>query len=249
MLNKMIYMPNEIFDDLKQNISTYKHTAFAYTYYYYVSYLYRYCEHYEDEKITQALIKMKLGYTKAEKRIDYLIKKNGVLDSMGYTETTDDYPLSWTLDDDNILNFTTINDYRREYGKSVITQNRNFKIKIPTKGFHRTGDTYNENVLDGTFYDIANTHGIDYKVFEEMMEKKDDLGVSAFYIYGFLKYKTQMHKKYRTSLRGLMDAVGLLSFETICKYLTNLEDNGFIVVDHKVFQGINGEANLYSVIK
>lgn len=247
-INETIFMPNEIIDDLRSNIKTSRHVAFAYAYYYYVSYLYRYCKYCEDKKNTQSDIKEKLGSNKAENRVNYLIKKDGILDSLGYTKTTDDYPVEWYLDEDNVVVFKTINSIREEYGKSKSTQTRNYKVKIPVKCFHRTGESLEDNLLDGTFYDVSHTYKIDYKIFDVMMKHKDDLGVTAFYIYGFLKSESKSDMQINISYKDISKKLGI-SLETLSKYLKSLENFGFIDIDRVEYKKGNYETNCYKILR
>lgn len=96
-----IFMPNEIFDDLKGAIPDSPHIAFAYSYTYLAAWLYRYSKHISPTEGFIDNVKMKqiLGYNENYKKLDYLIKKNGLLDQLGYTETVKDFPTSWTYDE------------------------------------------------------------------------------------------------------------------------------------------------------
>jgi hypothetical protein len=87
--NNKIFMPNEIFKQLIEcewihPDARSPHIAFAYTYYYLICVLYRYCL-YELEGggyLTRKQIKVILGYSKDNKTLDYLIKEHGVLDKL-----------------------------------------------------------------------------------------------------------------------------------------------------------------------
>lgn len=236
-------MPNEIFEDLRSNIEKAQHVAFSYSYLYFISYLYRYCEY---EGMTQALIKEKLGYTAKEKRLDYLIKKDGILDCIGYTQTTSNYPIRWEMDDDNIISFYTQEDYKKEYGTSSIITEKNFKVKYPVKLFHRNEESLQEGVLDGTLYDISNTHKIYYRAFEKCMQS-NNLGVTAFYIYGYLRWKNDIYGDYRVASRVLATELGF-SEPTLFKYMKEMEQCGLLKIIHKKFVGVGGEANLYRAL-
>lgn len=71
-----LYMPNEIFADLKANIKNTPHIAFAYSYIYLVTWMYRYTKHIVgQEVISNSTIKEILGYSAVTRTINYLIKK------------------------------------------------------------------------------------------------------------------------------------------------------------------------------
>jgi hypothetical protein len=241
-----IYVPNEIFKDIRENISSAKHNAFTYSYYYYVTYLYRYCEWYKDEKITQATIKQKLQKSPVEKKIDYIIKNNGILDTMGYTRTTSSYPISWTMEN-GFVEFMLIDDHRTLTGYKTIIQDLNYKVKYPVKSFFRNPDSEKDKILDGTFYEVENTHKINYEIFEQCMNNKD-LGVNAFYIYGYIKYKQGGLKVCKIPSRSIKDEV-LMSEPTFRKYVDELQRSGLVNIDRQKFAGENGIANGYSIAK
>jgi hypothetical protein len=239
---KHIYLPNEIFENFQKNIEKSQHISFLYAYYYFISYLYRYCEY---EGMTQSIIKERLGYNPKEKRLDYLIKKDGELDKMGYTKTTTNYPLSWHMDSDNIIHFKTIEDFKKENHTHIISD-RNFKVKYPIKMFHRFEESVAERVLDGTLYDASNTHKIEYDIFELCMDK-EELGVTAFYIYGWLRHMTNIFGNYTASGRKLSLELRM-SEPTLFKYTKALETNKLLKIEHKKFIGEDGEANRYRAL-
>lgn len=234
-------MPNEIFEDLKQHINIGKHVAFAYTYYYFISYLYRYCKWYIDKPMTQSDIKSKLGLSSVEKRVDYLIKKNGVLDKMNYTLTTGDYPVEWTTEND-ILEFTMISELRERHSIQTIITERALKVKCPIRCFSRSGDI-DSNLLDGTFYDVSNTHDIRYDKFEHCMNN-EKLGYMGFYIYSYIKHKNDIYGAYTIEARRTEDKLGV-SYGTFKKYTDELEACGLMKIRREKFVGEGGKANKY----
>jgi hypothetical protein len=247
-----IYMPNEIFPDLQAVLDSSKHIAFAYSYYYYICYLYRYCRYIENgNKQTQQLIKERLGYAANNKHVDYIIKKDGLLDQAGYTRTTTDFPISWTFDaEGKRLKFETISQLKEsDESYSQLYNDRNFKIKIPLKGFYRSqGDE--GGIYTGTFYDVSNTYGIPYSTFKDIIED-DKLGVMGFYLYGFLKYKCAMFRNgYQASRYVLADETKIAGAASIVKYTYALYAKGFIDIERKVFilENAEKEANIYRIV-
>jgi hypothetical protein len=243
-----IYLPNEVFQDLQDAIGNSRQTAFAYSYLYYTTYLYRYCKYIDDngEKMTQDAIKFYLGYAPKNKKVDYIIKKGGILDNLFYTETTTDYPIQFLYDDNDIIIFETISQYKN----NIRINDRNFRIKKPTRAFHRSLRAIEESDLTGTFYEVENTHRIDFKVFERIIAHPD-LGVVAFYLYGYLKHKNDIFKSgFQRSYMRIGEDLGM-SDRTVYKYVKSLENNGFIFVEHKEFNLHNNdnlEANIYNVV-
>ena len=166
-----IYMPNEIFEDLKSVIKNSPHLAFAYSYIYLVHWLYRYTKYTSSKSIiTNEHIKEILGYNSKTKGLDYLIKKNGLLDELGYTLTTNDIPLHWKYDKYDGLEFTLLHDSIAEELEinpsltkgdilKVYQIPRKYNVKLPVKAF----DRYSNDDIDGTFYEVSNTHLIPFE--------------------------------------------------------------------------------------
>lgn len=241
-------MPNEIFLDLKKNICNSSQTAFAYSYIYYITYLYRYCKYIDDngKKITQENIKEFLGYSPKNKKVDFIIKKGGILDNLHYTKTTTDYPLRYYYDSQDILCFDTISNY-----SFIKKNNRNYKIKKPLKSFYRTQEYPLTNQLTGTFYEVEHAHRIDFSTFTSIVKEKE-LGTTGFYLYAFLKHKNDLFKTgYQRSSMKIGNEIGL-SDTTVRKYISLLESHYLINVERKVFDitfsNEEYEANIYNVI-
>ena len=207
-------MPNEIFIDLQNGFTEYieqenkknqndgkrlislspSHIAFAYSYYFYICYLYRYAV-YKNGIVThtQGRIKSVLGYNPEYRNLDYIIKNNGLLDRIGYTESTKQIPIGYSGWD----KFESRSVYNLEFEFfdskiSDVSLPKNFKIKRPLKAFYRDEEAKLEDYFSGTFYEVDNTHQISFDAFSRCMEN-DKLGVCGFYLYGFLVYKNNTH--------------------------------------------------------
>jgi hypothetical protein len=242
---KHIYIPNEIFDDFKVIEST-TQRAFAYSYYYYINYLYRYCMWIDGdgEKFTQERIKQKIGYSPTNKKINHIIKKDGVLDQIGYTETTNNYPLSYSYHED-FIEFSTISEFKDQI---ISANDRNFRIKKPIKSFYRYPLSQKQDFLDGTYYQVEYTHRINYSIFNNIMSN-EELQTVGFYIYAYLKHKSDIFKLgYQRSFVALGQELGF-SDKTIRKYVDKLEELGLIKVLRMKFdmslQEDQREANVY----
>lgn len=238
-------MPNEVFEDFRAAILPSRHIAFSYCYYYYCSYLYRYCKYVTSHngRVTQKDIKKALGYSANNLTVDYIIKKNGILDQIGYTETVSDYPLLWSFEESSgELEFYTIDDLKDDPSYSDINS-RNYKIKYPVKAFKRSK---NDSLNTGTFFDIANTHGIEFSIFQSVINNRL-LGSVGMYLYAYLKYKITAHNgSYQASQFMLQDATGV-GTTTLKQMLKRLEAEGLLYITHKNFDLYSEErqGNIY----
>lgn len=243
-----IFIPNEIFKDLKENIKPTVHVAFAYCYYYLISYLYRYCKYVDNsnELLSQKDIKVLLGYSKDYKVVDYLTKKGGVLDVIGYTQTTGNYPIIWELIDKSELVFYTSQDLKESNGASFPINNRNFKIKYPMKAFHRNAEGFNSRFKDGTFFTVENTHMIMPSAFMKAMENKK-IGCIGFYLYGFFKQKSESYgnERYDATWPRLIKETGLSS-ATLNRYIKILEKADYIKVKRHTKYQTNYSGGLFA---
>jgi hypothetical protein len=203
-LPKGVYIPNEIFSDLVEcdelvegKTKQTSARAVAYTYTYICHWLYRYCKWVSDDrKVTQADLKQVLGYSRDNKTIDYIIKKNGVIENLGYLTTTNDYPVSYFFEDD-CIDFNTIKEQKQlcnEEVKKYLNNDKNYKIKCPVKAFHRTTKSIENKILDGTFYGVESTHQVPFQVFVYCMTN-EDIGILGFYLYSFLKHRNDIFRQ------------------------------------------------------
>lgn len=221
-----MYVPNEIFGDFIGGAIKQKHVPFAYSYYYLVSWLYRNCK-YGSLPIDNKQIKELLGYSPTYVEVDYLIKKNGVLDVIGYTLTEKDYPISWSLEG-NDLEFTMLSDLDDDMQKiAKDNRSRKYFVKFPVKGFYRDDE---EDCYNGTFYEIDNTHEVPFEVFMFCMEK-EDVGCTGFYLWCYLKMQDQIYKGYDISVDDLADEVGIAR-RTLAQYLKVLRQYNMIDCKH-----------------
>lgn len=243
-----IYMPNEIFQDLKVLHSKgSSHVAFTYSYYFLISWLYRYAK-YWDYQIDVKMIKRMLGYNENNKKINYIIKKDGFLDEIGYTRTNSNFPVAYEYKDD--LEFTMLSDLDKEVQAEIINQKgRNFKIKVPLKGIWRDSESERNRDWNGTFFQIDYTHEMRMDLFEFCMNDKQ-LGVNAFYLYGYLKYRCDKYDYYQVSMERLGEEIGM-SRSTVYRYLNKLISNEIVQYEENGCVFIEGEykkeANSYTV--
>ncbi|MFB5281918.1 hypothetical protein [Peribacillus sp. Hz7] len=228
-----VFMPNEIFEDLQNNMKKGVHIPVAYSYYYLITWMYRHAK-YGELQIDNKKIKEILGYNADTKGIDYILKKNGLLDTMGYTETVKDFPVVWELSEDEGLTFTLLSemdDYFQEEIKGNIS--RKYTIKFPVKGFERTYDEEGNVEQWGTFFELDNTHGIPFEVFMYCMDN-DKIGCTGFYLYAFLKMNNQIFRgAYDIPMKTLSEKTGL-PYRTMADSLSNLRQ-------YKMVEGIHNQ--------
>lgn len=244
-----LYIPNEIFDDLKSSgLKGSSHIAFAYSYYYLISWLYRYCK-YENVNVKVEDIKGILGYSPSNRDVNYIIKKNGILDQMGYTISSTDYPYLWDWNDGDI-EFSMVSELDNDTRQLMQNdKGRNYKIKIPIKGLWRSRESETDGCYDGTFYEIENTHEVKFEEFAKCMNS--EIGVIGFYLYAFIKSRCQWHDgKYNSSTERIAEDSGL-SVATVERYIGKLLMNGMISYGEGECKKIDGEfrkgANTYRI--
>ena len=222
-----VFLPNEIFEDLQGYLTSNKELAYAYSYLYLTQFLYRNCKYFNTKTlIDNKVIKQVLGYGEDNRTMNHITKKGGLLDSIGYTISTKDIPLSWDFkkDDGEGLSFYMSSNL----DKGTLDIPKMFFLKKPLKAFERTiqrvdkdGQIVGEE-MQGTFYDVSNTHSVDYDVFMYCMSNKE-LGTTGFYLYSWLKHKNDIFKGgYDVPYEKLSAETGLTR-TTMIKYLDALK--------------------------
>lgn len=230
-----LYMPNEIFYDLLENIKSAPHIAFSYAYIYFTMWLYRNAKYFTlgEEIFNNTRIKEILGYNPKQQTLDYIIKKNGLLDTLEYTESTKDYPVSWNYNNEDGLTFL-MSSQLDEVSLSYLTKvPKQFFLKKPLKGFYRIDidEEGEEYEIEGSFYNVSNTHLIHFEVFAYCMTKKE-IGCTGFYLYSYLSHRCDIFDgEYDVSLIRLAEETGLSS-ASLDKYLGLLKSYKMIDFRH-----------------
>lgn len=240
-----IQMPNDIFKVLSKNTKSFQQSCFTYSYLVLCAFLYKYASYIDFNNKTYIQnndIKQILGYSKFTKSIDYIIKKDGMLDSIGLTESTRDYPVLTYLSDEkingiNMIEFKTINDIKNTDSDLIddfraIVKNRNYEIKIPLFLFE-----YKEDI--GTLYNYSNTHKIKLKEFMEIIYNKDLLNI-GFSLYSYLKSKCYGYEKREIRIMKIIDDIGVCRY-VLDTYLNKLKKHKYIEVRHAGW--VDGELN------
>jgi hypothetical protein len=185
-LTRLIAMPNEIFSDMstwlsQKELKSPHHQEFVYSYYWYISYLWRYAV-YAEAKVIQQDIKKNLGYNPSDDRLNYIIKKNGLLDIKQYTSSTKDYPISWKFENkQDGVSFTMYSELSNDYQK-LVSQfgSDNYLIKAPLLSL-------GTEESDGLYWNTSDSHFMSINVFNICMENVN-LQCAGFYMCGLLKY-------------------------------------------------------------
>jgi hypothetical protein len=237
----------------KSNGVSINHITFAYSYIYLVTWLYRYAKYGKGSTtIKKEHLKMILGYGAKTQEVDYLIKKNGVLEKIGYLETTGDYPIDYHYSnrytyemyvndlEPGEISFTTFSEFKEkdEHGYlkdpvtyDILNRGRNYKVKYPVKAFDRLVDEEGNIEMLGTFYEVDNTHLIPFEVFLYCMSNKD-IGCTGFYLWSYLKMQNQIFENgYDVSILNLSIETGIPD-STLNKYIGLLKSYKMINFYH-----------------
>lgn len=222
-------MPNFIVDELikltKSKAIKSTHIGFTWTFLYIETWFYRYAK-YSKVIPTYAYIKKLLGYSPTNQRLDYIIKKDGLLDSMNLTITTNDFPINISWIDG--LAIDTLSEFDKDY-IIKFRESNNISIsqvcKYPVFAFDR-------EMEGGTFYDSSNTTLVDFNVFAFCMSK-DDLGCTAFYLYNLIKHKNDILSSYDATYSRISNESGL-STRTVQRYMENMRGYKMINTIHNM---------------
>lgn len=237
-----IQMPNVIFRTLSKEIknkTNIQQVAFAYAFLVATTFLYRYSNYVDIDNgtyIQNADIKELLGYNKTTKTVDYIIKKNGLLDNIGLTKTIKNYPVKFITYDDIKINkislteFTMIdalNNSEKVRYKEIV-KNRNYTVKEPLF----LTEPYGDNDY-GTLYSYENTHKIAiYEILNLMFDENMDIIDFLIFLYIKSKCKGYKHNMKALSIIKMVDELGI-DRSTFYKHLYNLEKNDYVNVNHK----------------
>lgn len=226
-----LFMPNEIFEDIQNNIKNSSHISFGYSYVYLCTWLYRYIKYYNVKMFSGDEIKSILGYSKNNKTMNYIMKKDGLLEEMEYLESTKNFPVGWEYEKGEDLSFMMSDEYS-DFKDIFPDIPKRYFIKKPLKGFFRyktEGDILYEII--GTFFEIDNTHNVPFEVFLFCMSNSE-IGCTGFYLYSFLKCKCDLFKSgYDTSLVNLSKQTKI-SERSLDKYLGLLKSHRMIDFYH-----------------
>jgi hypothetical protein len=209
-----INLPNELFEHVKENIDRSKrnaseHIAFAYTFVYLISYLYRNVR-FGDFDFSEPELKKILGFSGNNKNLNYITKRNGILNKLGYIKKETDIPLRYFPDENGYPVFEMYSEH--EIFDEIGYNPRNSKINYPIKAFHRIP-------IHTFIYCLSNK----------------EIGVVGLYIYSYLKHKNDIFKKgFSCPLEKLKVETGIKK-TTLNNYLKTLEEHNMIDNDHQPY--------------
>lgn len=243
-----VYMPNEIFNDFIEAFEEYElkgktstHIAYAYAYYFLANYQWRYAQYRRyneatglETQINEGVIKQILGFPAKSEQYTYLTKnKTGLLQMIGYIRKETDKPCRYWYDDSDGRSIKeVVFRFESEY-KDVYSNNKSWKVSMPLKGYWRDQESEKENIENGTFFQLENTHMLDIDTFIYCMTK-EELGVEGFYLYSFLKMSTDKFNEFDCSNVNMAKLTGL-SIDEVKSQLKKLEQRNMITNDHKPY--------------
>lgn len=243
-----VQIPNDLFRQLAvalkgkgKKATNIQQVSFAYAYLVTIAFLYKYA-HYVDidngTYIQNSDIKQILGYGKTTKTVDKIIKKGGILDKLGLTKASKDYPIRFTkhptetINDIPLREFTTIKECDIEDAHYItiknIVKNRNYEIKEPLF----LTQEYGENDY-GTLYSFENTHKVTIEEFIHFVYSQDLNNIDLL-LYSFFKSKCQGLEDNMKSiaLHKITLEIGM-GKDTFYSHLEKLKKKGYIDVIHK----------------
>jgi hypothetical protein len=217
-----IQIPNQIFSDLLNCslFSNWQQKAFAYTYYYLISFLYRNCIYSKGVNINDyGLENIKKNFLKiSSHKLNHIYTKGGILDQLGYTASQHDIPVEVIIENKKLAKILTVKDAQQSHEcdqDSLNTLNHYcfipsaFSFKVPLRGLfikppNNYETLYKEKYKDkkimrklekfnGHFFSFANTHKIQIECFIACMSNSR-LGYRAFYLYGLHRMLTDKFK-------------------------------------------------------
>lgn len=176
----------ELFNELTTTgkLKANRHKTFTFAYYWLTSYLWKYSR-YGDREFNTQDIKQILGVSPVEKRLDYIIKKKGLLDSIGLTETTRNFPISTTISKQEGIKITTLSDIDEGIAKDFLKNHSvRYVCKKPLLQYEREGKV-------GLMYSRDDVLSISIFEFTRCV-LCPEIGFDGFYVYAYLKYRVKM---------------------------------------------------------
>lgn len=220
-------LPNEIFKDLtNSDIKSFRHRAFAYSFYYLCSSLYlnaKYGVLPLNDLYSLSLIEKLYG---DRKPINYITKRKGVLDQIGYTTSENNFPIVCNVEEGFLVDMIMYNDLSEEQ-KEAIDVPSNFICKRPVKAFYRNP---NDSYYTGTFFELEYTHCIDFTIFTRCITTSK-YGFENFYVYAFLLVFEQFINSKPTVYKSYIALSLNLSIKTLNRILSNLTKLRLIKID------------------
>lgn len=236
-----VYINNSIFTDLLkcQELNQIRQKAYAYGYYCLTTYLYRNAK-YQHFLLKQPDLKEILGYSRENRDLDFISKKNGLLDMLGYTETITDFPVR--LDNGRLIGFVMYRDAKNNFLHNNNVPS-NYKVKFPIKAFYKDEKSKEKGYLNGSYYDATDCHRFDINSFFECISD-EKIGCVGFFMVSYIKLLgTSLRTGSYSNTKDVRDSLGL-SKKTFEKYINLLAKAGLLDVDFRHNQKTK-EVSLY----
>lgn len=265
-----VFMPNEIFEDLPRAINvnrkgkSSKHIAYAFSYVFLVTYLYRYTKFgtHADYEFTEEELKKLLTVSPTSKGMEgvtYITKRKGILEQLGYIKKVTNYPLEWfyfydEIQTDGYVEFLYFSDIKEDgLPSSMISNLKNRKINYPVKLLDERIIEIDEEELEcpGILHDINYTTKTSIDIFIYCMTRKE-LGVEGFYLYCLIKFKSAFYGGRWNCAQSDFPARTGMKIDVIKTRLKALERYGMLNNSHEDFiigldrPGYERIANSYS---
>lgn len=241
-----VAMPNRIYADIKQwleegEIKSPSHQEFIYCFYWMSAYLWGFAK-YGEYGYTISDVKQMLGYNPNEKRINYIVKQDGLLDQKGYTNTVDNFPVLWHMKDGEDISFTMLNDYD-DLDKELVNK---FKAKKP---FVKAPMLSIGGNNDGLYWNAENSHILKGEIFVACMAN-DNLKCAGMYLYGILLMMRDKNlhfhdrEEFQCANKTLVELTGW-NKKKVSMVLNELDNIGVISKKQKVQK--KGEVNWFTL--
>lgn len=220
-----LLMPNEIFGmlvkDVELNQKKAPHVAFAYTYTFLITWLYRYTKYGQLElnNVSKKAIFKIMGIAETSKEYDYIIKKGGVLDRLGITMTHSftQAPITWFFEEEgkhDFIQFNFFEDLNEEIKRMMVNgatlKRRHIKEPLLATGYRNPLNEEIPEVFNGTFFEGGKeyTHMVGMDAFIKCMTTQN-LGFNAFYLLSFLRSRYGKNTYVNISLETISEESGI----------------------------------------
>lgn len=247
-----VNMDLSIFDSLNElesngSIKSTSNKVFTFGYLWLVSYLWKYSK-YGEMEYTAKDIKLILGVSPIEKRIDYLIKQNGLLDNIGMLETTRDFPIYTNFSKSEGIQISSLSGLADDLRESFLQNcNSRYTCKKPLFQYER------ENKV-GLMFSRDDVLPISLLEFTRIV-LSDELGLEAFYVYAYLKLRCKLrgYTSVGIMMYELSEAIGFRE-RKLSSIIQNLEMVGLVDVTREYIHNesktkIIGQHNRYTIKK
>ncbi|WP_144509944.1 hypothetical protein [Bacillus sp. FJAT-22090] len=241
-----VAMPNKIYADMKQwldegELKSPQHQEFLYCFYWVIAYLWGFAK-YGEKGFTMSDIKQILGYNPNEKRVNYIIKQDGLLDQKGYTDTVNDYPVLWHMKDGEDISFTMLSDYD-ELDRELVN-----KFKTP-KPFVKAPLLSIGEDNDGLYWNAENSHIVRGEIVVACMAN-EKLKCAGIYLYGILLMMRDKNLHFHDTdefqcSNSTLEKLTRWSNQKVIKVVKGLVEADLIEKNQKVKK--KGEVNVYKI--